>query len=273
MKIAAVQFTPVFGRIAENRLRAAELVRQAAADLVVLPEVAFTGYVFKSKDELASFAEPADGETAAFMTALARETGSLLCYGWPELRHGRHFNSAALVGAEGLLAVYRKIHLFMDELGLFEPGDEPFFVTEGAGARLGVMICFDWYFPEAARSLALRGAQIILHPANLVLPFCQDAMITRCLENRVFAVTANRGGAEMRQGRPMPFTGRSQIARPDGTYDRLPDDRDAVLTARINPTLADNKSISPQNDLLRDRRPTLYTFTEVQPSPEKRRRS
>jgi predicted amidohydrolase len=78
------------------------------------------------------------------------------------------------------------------------------FRHEGAARALGVMICFDWYFPEAARSLALRGAQIILHPANLVLPFCQDAMITRCLENRVFAVTANSGGAEMRQGRPMP---------------------------------------------------------------------
>lgn len=262
MKIAAVQFTPEFGRIVENRLRAAELVRQTAADLVVLPEVAFTGYVFKSPDELGALAEPADGETSAFMIALARETGALICYGWPEQHAGRHYNSAALVGPDGLLAVYRKIHLFMDELGLFTPGDKPFFVTEAAGVRLGLMICFDWYFPEAARSLALLGAQILLHPANLVLPYCQNAMITRCLENRVFAITANRGGAEMRQGRPMSFTGRSQIARPDGTYERLPDTQNAVLRLEINPTLADNKSISPQNDLLRDRRPGLYTLTE-----------
>jgi predicted amidohydrolase len=156
------------------------------------------------------------------------------------------------------VAVYRKIHLFMDEIGLFTPGDEPFAVVAANGVRLGMMVCFDWYFPESARSLALLGAQIILHPANLVLPFCQSAMITRCLENRVFAVTANRGGAEDRQGKEMRFTGRSQIARPDGTYERLPDDADAMLAAEIDPQRADNKKLTPLNDLLQNRRPHLY---------------
>lgn len=258
MKVAAVQFTPEFGQVAENRERAAELVRRAAADLVVLPEVAFTGYVFRGPDELETLAEPADGETCEFMIALARETDSVLCYGFPERRGDRFFNSAALVGPSGPLAVYRKIHLFMDEFGLFTPGEEPFFVVEALGVRLGMMICFDWYFPESARSLALLGAHILLHPANLVLPFCQNAMVTRCLENRVFAITANRGGLEKRAGQEMTFTGQSQITQPTGRYLRLPDAADDVVCQIIEPQLAENKKLTPRNDLLHDRRPDLY---------------
>ncbi|NLH50371.1 MAG: acyltransferase [Myxococcales bacterium] len=258
MRIAAIQLTPEFGRVAENRRRAGELVRRARADLAVLPEVAFTGYVFHSREELARLAEPLDGETAAWMIELAAATGTLLCYGFPERLGDLFFNSAALVGPNGMLAVYRKIHLFMDELGLFTPGREPFSVHEINGVRLGMMVCFDWYFPESARSLALQGAQILLHPANLVLPFCQNAMVTRSLENRVFTVTANRGGAELRQGKEMRFTGCSQITRPDGSFERLPDDADSILLAEIDPRQANDKNITISNHLLKDRRPELY---------------
>ena len=122
------------------------------------------------------------------------------------------------------------------------------------------MVCFDWVFPESVRSLALLGAQIILHSANLVMPYCQDAMITRCLENQVFAVTANRGGSENRAGKILTFTGRSQITRPDSTYERLPDDANGVLVSEINPTLADIKGITEHNHLWRDRRPQLYSL-------------
>jgi 5-aminopentanamidase len=265
MRIAAIQMTPAFGQVAQNRRRAGELVRRARADLAVLPEVAFTGYVFHSREELAQLAEPIDGETAAWMTDLARDTGSWLCYGFPERQGDLFYNSAALVGPGGVLAVYRKIHLFMDELGLFTPGHEPFSIQEINGVRLGMMICFDWYFPESARSLALQGAQLLLHPANLVLPFCQNAMVTRSLENRVFAITANRGGAELRQGKEMRFTGCSQITRPDGSFERLLDDADAVLLAEIDPRQADNKNITVSNHLLKDRRPELYSLGRLEP--------
>ncbi|MDP8225714.1 MAG: nitrilase-related carbon-nitrogen hydrolase [Candidatus Lernaella stagnicola] len=263
MKVAAVQFTPEFGQVAENRERAAKWIREADARLTVLPEVAFTGYVFKGPEELAELAEPVNGETFDFMVALAKETGSLLCYGFPESKDGRYYNSAALLGPDGLIAIYRKIHLFMDEIGLFSPGEQPFFVCDVDGLRLGMMICFDWYFPESARSLGLLGAQIILHPANLVLPFCQDAMVTRCLENRVFAVTANRGGSEFRAGREMSFTGRSQVTQPTGRYERLPDTDDGFVATEINLSLADHKQMTARNHLFRDRRPQLYTLGEI----------
>ena len=104
------------------------------------------------------------------------------------------FNSSVLVRPDGSREVYRKVHLFLDEKSIFTPGDLGFPVFEACGTTIGMMICFDWIFPEAARSLALAGAEIICHPSNLLLPWCQAAMVTRCQENMVLAVTSNRVG-------------------------------------------------------------------------------
>jgi len=94
------------------------------------------------------------------------------------------------------------------------------------------MICFDWIFPEAMRTLALMGAQIVLHPANLVLPYCQDAMVTRCIENRVFEITANRIGVE----RGLKFTGASQITAPGGiVLHRATKTKEEALAVDIDP--------------------------------------
>jgi predicted amidohydrolase len=83
----------------------------------------------------------------------------------------------------------------------FCPGDRDFPVFDIGPCKIGIMICFDWFFPESMRILSLKGADVICHSANLVLPFCQDAMVTRCLENHVFAITANRIGMENRGGK------------------------------------------------------------------------
>jgi predicted amidohydrolase len=122
------------------------------------------------------------------------------------------------------------------------------------------MICFDWFFPESMRTLALMGADVIAHPSNLVLPFCPDAMPVRCLENKVFAVTANRTGTEKRKkGRPLTFIGKSGIVSPRGEIlARAPDDGDAVLVIDIDPALSRDKALNPYNDMIKDRRPELY---------------
>ena len=73
-----------------------------------------------------------------------------------------------LVGPEGFIAVYRKIHLFFEESFWFTPGNLPLAVHDLGIGKVGMMVCYDWRFPEVARSLALRGAHILLHPANLV---------------------------------------------------------------------------------------------------------
>mgnify|MGYP001480852078 CR=1 FL=1 len=99
------------------------------------------------------------------------------------------YNSAVVLGSGGVIGKYRKVHLFNTEKKFFQPGNLPLPVFDIGGAKVGIMICFDWRFPETARTLALKGAQIVAHPSNLVLPHCPQSMIVRCLENRIFAVT------------------------------------------------------------------------------------
>ena len=98
-----------------------------------------------------------------------------------------------------------------------------------------MIICFDWIFPEVCRNLALKGAQIMVHPSNLVLPYGQQAMVTRCLENRVYAITANRIGTETRGSDHFVFTGRSQITSVDGTIlSSAPEDASNVVYSALN---------------------------------------
>ena len=126
--------------------------------------------------------------------------------------------------------------------------------------KIGMMICFDWIFPELTRTLALKGAQIIAHPSNLVMPYCQSAMVTRCLENRVFAITANRVGRETRGDDDFTFTGKSQVTCVNGNIlSAAPMGKPCVETIGIDIHHADNKSINPYNDLLKDRREDFYS--------------
>jgi predicted amidohydrolase len=169
------------------------------------------------------------------------------------------FNSAVAVDSTGIIALYRKAHVFGNERRWASPGDLPFPVVTLAGARVGIMICFDWRFPEAARTLALGGAQIIAHPSNLVLPNCPDAMVTRALENGVFTVTCDRVGSEDHAGQQATFIGRSRIIGPDGKIlSDGPADRPFCDVVEIDPARADIKRLAGGNDLFLDRRPDLY---------------
>ena len=140
------------------------------------------------------------------------------------------------------------------------PGDTGFQVWDIGLAKIGAMICFDWYYPEAARTLALKGAEIICHPSNLILPNCPDSMPVRCLENRVFAITCNRTGSEARGGKDqLTFIGNSEVVAPKGAIlHRAPRDKEELCIVEIDPADARNKALTPYNDLLRDRRESLY---------------
>ena len=122
------------------------------------------------------------------------------------------------------------------------------------------MVCFDWFYPEAARTLALKGADIICHPSNLVLPHCPEAMVTRCLENHVFSITANRIGSERRGGKKkLTYIGKSEVVGPRGrVLHRAPEKREKLAIVEIDPAEARDKSLNPYNDLLKDRRTALY---------------
>jgi predicted amidohydrolase len=260
MRTGYFQFRPQFGKVSRNLLRVTSALRGADADLIVLPELPFTGYYFRDRAEIMTLAEdPDDSPTVDALRALCRERRFHIVTGFTERRRDKCFNSALLIGPDGVLQVYRKMHLFNEEKNWFDAGDTPLQTVIVNGARIGVIICFDWAFPETIRILALQGAEIICQPANLVLAHCQDAMRTRCLENGVFAVTANRFGADSRPHGQLKFTGKSQITAPGGkVLHRGPAQREELYVVEIDPALARDKHITPGNDLLADRRPELY---------------
>ncbi len=261
MRVGFYQFQPVFGDVTRNLDTVERGLARVRCDLMVLPELFATGYQFVSQQEVDALAEPVpQGPTTARLMDIAKERNMHLVAGLVEAHAGHLYNSAVLVGPSGFLGVYRKTHLFFEETLYFTPGDTGFRVWDIGPARIGILICFDWIYPEAARSLALHGADILCHPANLVLPYCPDAMVTRCLENRVFSVTANRLGCEERGGKPrLTFIGKSEVVDPRGRIlHRAPDDQDDVAVLEIEPTDARKKKINPYNDLLGDRRPALY---------------
>ncbi|HPF70244.1 MAG TPA: nitrilase-related carbon-nitrogen hydrolase [Candidatus Krumholzibacteria bacterium] len=260
LSVAAVQTDPVFGEVVRNTDAALALVPQGC-DLAVLPELFATGYQFGSADEARGLAEAVDDPRApslARLRAFAGDTGTAVAAGLCERVGDRVFNSAVLVTPDGHLGLYRKVHLFWDEKDIFSPGDLGFPVFAACGLQVGLMICFDWAFPEAARSLVLGGARLILHPSNLVLPWCQEAMRTRCLENRVPAVTANRVGTECRTGAALAFSGMSQVVSARGeVLQRLAAEGTGAATAMVTVTDED-RLLTPRNDVLADRRPDQY---------------
>jgi predicted amidohydrolase len=259
MRAAAVQFAPSFGEVESNLERALRLVSEHDADLFVLPELALSGYTFSSRAELMELAQSADGPEMRRVAEAAAAKRACIVIGFAERAGAAVYNSSFVAAPDGRSAVYRKIHLFDQEKAVFEPGDAPPPVLEVGGVRLGIMVCFDWIFPETARTLALLGADVLCHSANLVLPYCQNAMVTRCIENRVFAVTANRTGTEARAGAPLTFTGLSQVVSPRGVVlARATADSEDVVVADVDPAAARDKLVTPGNDILRDRRPDLY---------------
>ena len=273
MKVGFFQFRPAFGKVPHNLLKVTGALRNVDADLIVLPELPFTGYCFRDRDEVMSLAEdPNDSPVVESLRALCREEHLFIVTGFAERRKNKCYNSALLIGPDGVEAVYRKLHLFNNEKQWFDPGDLAPPIVTVKGAKVGVLVCFDWAFPEPWRILAMQGAEVICHPCNLVLTYCQDAMRTRCLENGLFAISANRYGADKREHGEIRFTGRSQITAPGGkVLHQGPKQREELFIVEINPREAREKRITPGNDLLADRRPEFYLQLCARPGTKPRR--
>jgi len=259
MKVGYAQFKPTLGRKERNLKKMTDLVKTAArmdAELLVFPELCTTGYAFRSVAETRSLCEKIPGgPSTRRMMELSQEHNLGIVGGVAELAGGACYNSAVLVVDGELLGRYRKAHLFHREKRWFRAGNSPFQVYNIDGAKIGITICFDWAFPECIRVLALKGADIICQPANLLLPYCQKAMLGAAVQNRVFIVTANRTGFE----RGLRFTGRSQIVSPSMRILARSSTREEVRVAQLNLDEARNKKLNEYNDLILDRRPELYT--------------
>ena len=260
MKVGYYQFRPSFGKVRKNVKKVINALQDAKADLIVLPELAFTGYHFRDRNELKTLAEdPEKSSTIESLVELCQQKKFHLVTGFAEENKDNIFNSALLIGPEGVVHTYRKLHLFNEEKNYFDKGNTPLQVNVVNDVKIGMLVCFDWVFPETIRALTLQGAEVIAHPSNLILAFCQEAMITRCLENRVFAVTTNRFGSDKRPHGELRFTGKSQIVGPGGLLiNRAASQREALFVTEIDPAQSQNKNITALNDLIADRRPEYY---------------
>jgi len=256
MKIGYVQTEPVFLDREANLDHAAKLLDNVRnADLVVLPELFNTGYNFQDKSQVEGLAEDArDGVTSKLLQEIARDNDQYIAAGYAELLNGKIYNSQLLVGPGGFINSYQKVHLFFNEKKYFASGNR-FDVIDIGPARIGQMICFDWFFPESMRTLMLKGADIVVHSANLVLPYCPNSMVTRCLENRMFGITCNRIGEEHGLG----FIGMSQITSTNGDIiHRAPENREEAWIVDIDPAAARDKNMNELNNIIDDRTTSAY---------------
>ena len=264
MNVGFMQFAPALGDLQSTMDRIDRLSAQCVGiDLLVLPELCNSGYNFGSPEQAWNTSEEVgNGAFLRFLESLCQRLGCHVVSGLNERQGSRLYNSAILVGPNGYVGTYRKLHLFMNEKDFFEPGDLGLPVFDIGPCRIGMLVCFDWIFPEAWRVLALKGADIICHPSNLVLPgLAQQAVPIHALTNRYYVVTANRIGSEGE----LAFTGMSTIADPKGqVLVQAPQAGETVSRIEINISLARTKEITSRNNILTDRRPEQYALLSEQ---------
>jgi predicted amidohydrolase len=269
--VAVVQMTGVPCEPALNRARTVERLEQAAAagaGLIVLPELVISGYGL-DRSGLATCAEPVDGPTLAAWQAVAAGRGCYIAGGFCEAAEGRLYNSAMLVGPDGLVGLYRKLHLFDGEKAVFAPGDRGLPVYDLPFGSVGLCVCYDLRFVEVVRALALQGADIIAVPTAWVggfdaAPVDSGGLITQARGaavqanlSQVFLACASQGGV----AGDTHFLGSSMLVDPFGTLMAGPLGRDADETLLADIDLADAARARVRSPLIRprdDRRTDLY---------------
>lgn len=270
LTIAALQFRPTHGRTDANIDRIVDLVHTTEADIVVFPELATSGYLMLTPAQSAALALPPNGEAMGRVRAAADATGRVVVVGFPEAAADGTYNSAMICRPHQRPLTYRKTHLFYRERDAFLPGDTGFFVVhlDHLDCTLGTMICYDWRFPESARSLALLGADVVVCPSNLVTPLWPLVMPARAVENKVYLVVANRDGTETVDDETVTFNGRSAIYGFEGqTLAAAGAEGASAIMAVIDPSATRNKAFNAVNDIFADRRPECYVSERPHPSP------
>lgn len=272
VRVACLQIAPVVGDLEGNRRLTREAVGEAVdagARLVVLPELATSGYVFEASEEAHACAEPADGPSLSGWSEESARGDAVVVGGFCELGEDGHlYNSAAIVDGRGVLAVYRKIHLWDRERLFFEPGRECAPVLETSVGRVGVGVCYDLNFPEVARGLALAGADVVVLPSNLPRtprpagerPIEVTLAMATAHLNHVFVALCDRCGPE----RGVEWVGGSVLCDEWGWLlaGPPPDFGPGLVVADCDFARARDKAWNERNDVFGDRRPDLYRLGE-----------
>jgi predicted amidohydrolase len=261
MRATAVALPIEIGDLDANLARIREVLDAMEADgphLVVLPELATSGYVFRDAAEARTLAMRSDDPRLTSLVS-AVPAGGVAVVGFCETDGDLLFNSALIVGRDGVLGCYRKAHLWDAENDVFTPGPEAGAVFDTPVGRLGVAICYDSEFPELPRRLALAGAEVLALPVNWPKVTRPDGehppetiqAMASARSSRLATVIADRHGIE----RGVEWTGGTAIISPDGWICAEPGDG-VVATAVLE--LSDSKSLGAHTDLFIDRRPELY---------------
>ena len=270
LRVACVQMNPVIGETQRNVARTLEFIAQAAtqsAQLIVLPELCNTGYVFETREEAFALAEtiPAGPTTQGWIAAAAKHRVTLVA-GITERAGAVLYNSAVIVGPKGYIGTYRKNHLWGAENLFFEPGNLGMPVFRVAAGRIACAICYDIWFPETFRLAALQGADLLCVPTNWVpMPSQPESMMAMANilaiggahANSMFVACADRVGNE----RGQLFLGNSIIASHTGwpLCGPASAEGEEIIVADMN--LADarrKRTLNDFNQLLRDRRTDVY---------------
>lgn len=267
MKIACVQTDVVFKDINANLNFLETTVRTEVVqgtELTVFPECFSTGYCFDSLAEAMEFGESVPGPSTDRVAMLCAELKTHVVFGMLEKSGDQLFNVAVLIGPNGLVGNYRKVHLpYLGVDRFTTPGDRPFDVFKVAGVRIGMLICYDGGFPEAARVLSIRGADLIVLPTNWPPGgsyMAEFSINCRAMENGIYFAAVNRIGIE----NGFSFIGKSRICSPVGaTMMSIDDASPGILRAEIDPMIARTKRIvrvpgKHLIDRMADRRPEMY---------------
>jgi predicted amidohydrolase len=277
VKIAGVQMDIAFADAHANLEKIHSRLKQttsAGAQLTVFPECTTTGYCFESFEEAFEYSQDMDGDSIARVRQMCADLNTRAVFGFLERTSDKRlYNSVALVSGEGVIGHYRKIHLPFLGVDRFTTSGSCADAVFAAGElNVGLNICYDSSFPEAARSLALAGADLIALPTNWppgsgrVADFIPNA---RALENNVYYMSINRVGVE----RGFEFIGKSKICDPKGGVLATADHSDEeILYATIDPAQARQKhlvAVPGQHEVHRfkDRRPATYRLL-TQDHPE-----
>lgn len=267
MKVAAVQIDVKIGEVDNNLSQMIQLLgetRSAGADLTIFPECSLTGYCFSDLTEAKKFAQPIPGPaTEIFVKALA-EFGGYAIFGMLENSADGVYNAAVLANGDGVIGVYRKIHLpglGVDQFADY--GDRPFEVYDLGEIKVGIAICYDSAFPESIRAMTLKGADLIALPTNFPTGaenMTKYVMNTRAMENKVYFAAVNRVGEE----RGFHFIGETTVTDPDGnTVAKASAVDEEIHYFEVDPENSRNKRIvrvpgKHAIDRLADRRPEMY---------------
>lgn len=254
--VASIQFAPLLADIEGSIKRLEPLLDLAfTADIVVLPELASTGYCFDNRAEALGCAEEIlYSKFVKFLEAKCKQHKYLIVAGMNELEDDLLYNSSVLVGKNGLLGKYRKLHLFDNEKNIFEQGNLGLPVFDTEIGRIGMLVCYDWMFPEPWRILGLKGADLVCHSANLVLPYCQSFLPSHSYMNGYSIVSTNRTGTE----RGVAFLGESIVVDNKGVILAKASRDEEILWCELDLKLSENKTVFNSNDLIKDRRIDVY---------------